>query len=214
MANKLRSFWTKHPIISTLILIFLSGFLIIWATMIFLDFWTMHGDTTTVPDVRNLSYAEARQVLNAHDLDIEISDSIYDRNVPRGTVVESMPRCGDVVKRGRRVYVTITAFSSKKVTVTMPLTNSVSERQAISYLHGLGITDIRTVYVPAEYPNLVIAARYGDTPLTVGSVIPVTATVTLEIGTAPVHDPLLDYEDSISADDEYDYSTLEGLSEN
>lgn len=211
MALNLRGFYAKHPIISTLILIFITGWLLVWAAMVFLDFWTMHGETSVVPDIRNKSYAEARQILAASDLDIEIADSIYDRKVPRGTVVETMPRAGAVVKRGRQVYVTVTAFSPKQVTVTMPLQGSVSERQAMSYLRGLGISDIRTVYVPAEYPDLVVRARYGDTPISVGTVLPVTATVTLEIGMPAVPEP--EYGDSLSAEDEYDYSTLEGLSE-
>lgn len=209
-----RNFYTKHPIAGTLILIFITGFVLVWGVMLFLDHWTMHGETSTVPDIRNLSYAEARQVLAASDLDIEISDSIYDRKVPRGTVVETMPRAGAVVKKGRQVYVTVTAFSPKQVTITMPLQGNVSERQAISYLRGLGISDIRTIYVPAEYSNLVVSARYGDTPLTAGTTLPVTATVTLEIGTAPVYEPEINEADSINiTDNESTYSTTEGFSE-
>lgn len=209
-----RGFYAKHPIISNLVFILLAGVLLIWGAMLFLDHWTMHGETSVVPDIRNKSYAEARQILAASNLDIEIADSIYDRHAPRGTVVETMPRAGAVVKKGRQVYVTITAFSPKQVTVTMPLQGNVSERQAISYLRGLGISDIRTVYVPAEYPDLVVSARYGDTPLGVGSVLPVTATVTLEIGTAPIATPSFDDTDSIDAvDSEFDYSTLDGISE-
>jgi len=52
----------------------------------------------------------------------------------------------------------------------------------MSYLRGIGISDIRVETVPSEYVDLVVGARYGDTPLSVGSVIPVTSTVTLQIG--------------------------------
>ncbi|MDE6277597.1 MAG: PASTA domain-containing protein [Muribaculaceae bacterium] len=213
MAFSPRGFYAKHPIIGTLVLISITGIVLIWAVMIFLDHWTMHGETSVVPDVRNKSYAEARQILASSNLGIEISDSIYDRNMPRGTVMETMPRAGAVVKKGRQVYVTVTAFAPKQVTVTMPLQGNVSERQAISYLRGLGISDIRTVYVPSEYTNLVVGARYGDTPISVGTVLPVTATVTLEIGMAPVASPDFEESDSLSAEDEFEYSTLEGLSE-
>ena len=67
----------------------------------------------------------------------------------------------------------------------MPLTGNVSSRQAISYLRGIGITDIRLVDVPSEFPDLVMGAKYGSQQLSVGSVIPVTATVTLEVGSGP-----------------------------
>lgn len=211
---KIREFFSNHPLIANICLIFIVGLILVWGTMLFLDHWTMHGDTEVVPDVRNMSYAEARQELARHNLDIEIADSIYDTRTARGTVIETMPRHGAIVKRGRQVYATITAFTPKQVTVTMPLQGNVSERQAMSYLRGLGLTDIRTIYVPSDYPDLVVSARYGDTPIVVGSVLPVTATVTLEIGTVPVHEP--DDDEIFGTDnalDEYDYSTTMGLSE-
>ena len=77
----------------------------------------------------------------------------------------------------------------------MPLTGNVSSRQAMSYLRGIGITDIRLETVPSEFADLVVGARYGDTPLSVGSVIPVTSTVTLQIGTGPASDDLDSLED-------------------
>lgn len=185
MKFSVKEFWTKHPIISNFILIIITGFIILWGVLLYLDSWTMHGATAVVPQVKHMTYNEARATLAANKLTIEISDSIYDRTLPPGTIVESWPKAGAVVKEGRQVYVTTTAFSPKNVSISMPLTGNVSSRQAISYLRGIGITDIRLVNVPSEYPDLVVGARYGDTPLKVGSVIPVTSTVTLEVGSGP-----------------------------
>ena len=164
------------------------------------SFWTMHGATAVVPQVKQKSYAEAESILSANKLGIEISDSIYDRSMPPGTVVESWPKAGAIVKEGRQVYVTITAFSPKQVTISMPLTGNVSSRQAMSYLRGIGITDIRVVETPSEYVDLVLGARYGDTPLTVGSVIPVTSTVTLTVGCGVVETP-----DSLAVDSDAEF---------
>ena len=181
-----RDFYNSHPIISALILICVATLLLLWGATIFMNRWTMHGSTSVVPDIRNKTYTEARELLAANNLNIEINDSVYDRDAAPGTVVESWPKAGAVVKEGRQVYVTITAFSPKQVTISMPLTGNVSSRQAMSYLRGIGITDIRLESVPSEFPDLVMGARYGDTPLSVGSVIPVTSTVTLEVGSGPV----------------------------
>lgn len=150
--------------------------------MIFLDFWTLHGHNAVVPQIKLKSYSEAASVLKANDLSIEISDSIYDPELAPGTVVESWPKAGAIVKNGRQVFVTVTAFSPKQVTISMPLTGNVSSRQAISYLRGIGINDVRLEHVPSEFADLVIGARYGNTPLNVGSVIPVTSTITLTVG--------------------------------
>lgn len=184
-----RNFYQKHPVIANLILAVAAGLVLIWAVMIFLDFWTFHGQTAVVPDIKHKSYALASDILGANKLSIEISDSVYDRSLAPGTVVESWPKAGAVVKEGRQVYVTVTAFSPKQVTISMPLSGNVSSRQAMSYLRGIGITDIRVENVPSEYADLVLGARYGDTPLSVGSVIPVTSTVTLTVGNGIVELP-------------------------
>lgn len=180
---------------SNIILIALTGTLLVWGVLIFLDFWTLHGHNAVVPQIKLKNYAEAASVLKANDLNIEISDSIYDPELAPGTVVESWPKAGAIVKNGRQVFVTVTAFSPKQVTISMPLTGNVSSRQAISYLRGIGINDVRLEHVPSEFADLVIGARYGNTPLNVGTVIPVTSTITLTVGSGMEEMP-----DSLAAD--------------
>lgn len=182
----IKKFFRDHPIIANLIIIFVVAWLLIWATLIFLDSWTNHGSHTTVPQIKGLTYQEAMLVLAENDLTVEISDSIYDRHAKPGTILESWPRAGAVVKQGRQVYVTITAFSPKQVSIAMPVIG-VSSRQAVSYLEALGITSIRLVSVPSQFPDLVENAYANGKPLTVGATFPVTSTVTLEVGSAPVN---------------------------
>lgn len=179
-----RRFYSKHPIVSHIIIMAATAVVLVWFAMIFLNVWTHHGSTSTVPQVKNLPYSTAAELLRDCSLSIEISDSVYDRDAAPGTVLESWPRAGAVVKRGRQVYVTVTAFSPKMVRITMPV-SGVSSRQAVSYLRGLGITGIRIVSVPSQYPDLVESAKADGKMLRVDSEIPVTATVTLEVGSAP-----------------------------
>lgn len=178
----IKEFYQKHPIICNILLIILTGLILLWGALLFLDSWTLHGSTAVVPDIKHKSYADAKAALEANKLTIEISDSIYDPAFGPGTVIESWPKPGAVVKDGRQVFVTVTAFSPKQVTISMPMTGNVSSRQAISYLRGIGISDIRLEHVPSEFVDLVVAARYGNTPLNVGTVLPVTSTVTLTVG--------------------------------
>lgn len=180
-----RDFYSKHPIICNILFIIATGGILLWGVLIFLDIWTFHGTTAVVPSIRHKSFAEAEAALSANKLAIEISDSIYDPAYAPGTVIESWPKAGAIVKEGRQVYVTITAFSPKQVTISMPLTGNVSSRQAMSYLRGIGISDVRVEHVPSEFVDLVVGARYGDTPLSVGSVIPINSTVTLSVGNGP-----------------------------
>ena len=180
----IKGFFAAHPVIANLICIVLTGFVLLWGVLIFLDYWTRHGETSTVPQIKGMTFENAKLFLAEADLTVEISDSIYDRSTAPGTVLESWPKAGAVVKRGRQVYVTITAFSPKMLTIAMPVIG-VSSRQAVSYLEALGITSIRLVSVPSQYPDLVENAYSDGKVLTVGAPLPVTASVTLEVGTAP-----------------------------
>ncbi|MCM1067850.1 MAG: PASTA domain-containing protein [Muribaculaceae bacterium] len=204
--SKLKDFYKKHPLVSHIVFIIVAALLLLWCVLLWLDHWTMHGSTAIVPQVKSKSYSEAASILAANGLSIEISDSIYDRKLAPGSVVESWPKAGAVVKAGRQVYVTVTAFSPKQVTISMPLTGNVSSRQAMSYLRGIGISDIRIEHVPSEYADLVLGAKYGDTPITVGSVIPVTSTVTLSVGM-----PYAAEDDTDSIDEEIDSAVADAF---
>lgn len=155
--------------------------LIGWLTMMWLDHWTMHGDTITVPSVRGLGYTEAQARLAEAGLTPILSDSIYDNKTRPGTVLEQNPRPNTTVKPGREIYVTINAFSPKMVTV--PALTDISVRQARSILEGLGIRDIVEREVPSEFPDLVLGARYRGQLLSAGARVPVNGSVTLEVGT-------------------------------
>lgn len=197
LMQRLREIYEKHPILSSIVLMLLAGVILSWLCLIFLNIWTHHGATATVPDIKNMTYAQAERVLDDSDLGIEISDSIYDTAIAPGTVIETWPRAGSVVKKGRAVYVTIVAFAPKNVTITMPIAG-VSSRQAISYLNGIGVSNLRFVSVPSQYPDLVERATVGGKPIGVGSVIPVDATVVLEVGTIPEDAPVDEFEDTDS----------------
>lgn len=209
--SKIQTFRRNHPLWTALIAMALTALVLVWLILIFLDVWTHHGDDSTVPQVKDMTFAQARAKLAEADLDIEISDSIYDTSIPAGTVVESWPKAGSQVKRGRSVYVTVTAFSPKHVTLSMPITG-VSVRQAVSYLNALGITGIRFVNVPSQYPDLVEGAHADGRPLGVGSVIPVDASVVLEVGTYVAPAVVDDSDDDSLSAEEAIYEDLGGQS--
>lgn len=197
---RLGAFRKRHPIIVNLIYIFLVAFVMAEGAMFFLDFWTHHGDNAVVPQIKYLSYDKAEKVLAEAGLSIEISDSIYDKKAQPGTVIESWPKAGAIVKAGRQVYVTVNAFSPKKVSLTTPITG-VSLRQATGYLESLGISAIRIVNVPSAFPDLVEGAECDGRPIGVGSRISVASTVILKVGTAMADSVAADSLDAVTAED-------------
>ena len=105
MANSkfsVREFYNKHPFLSNLLIVIGVGFVLLWLVLIFLDYWTFHGSTAVVPQVKHKTYNEAAAALTANKLSIEISDSIYDRNLAPGMVIESWPRAGAIVRKAAR----------------------------------------------------------------------------------------------------------------
>lgn len=162
-------------------LIVVVGFFVLILLFGWLNIWTDHGKFIEIPQVKGLSYSSACNLLKAQGFVAELSDSIFDNVVPPGTVVEQNPKFGTKVKEGRTVYLTINAFSPK--TVVIPSLTDVSLRQAKSILDGLGIKNVTVNYISSEYKDLVLNVRTNGVPLRPGMRLPVTASITLDVGT-------------------------------
>ena len=169
-----------------------------WLSMLWLDVWTRHGDTISVPAVRTRAYDKAISLLEAEGLKGIVADSVYDSRTAPGTVIEQNPKAGTIVKEGREVFLTIHAFSPKMV--TLPSLSDISLRQARSILEGLDITNIVERRVPSEFKDLVLAVRYKGARLQAGARVPVNARIELEVGEG-VQESFTDT-DSVSADTE------------
>lgn len=151
-----------------------------WLAMLWLDVWTRHDDTITVPPVKTLSYGEAAARLDQHGLVAVLSDSVYDKSTRPGTVIDQNPKVGTIVKEGREIYLTINAFSPKMV--SLPTLTDISLRQAKSILEGLEIKKVVEKRVPSDFKDLVLAVRYKGKRLSPGARVPVNATIELEVG--------------------------------
>lgn len=197
--NPLVKLWKEHFLLSNIILMVLAVPLLCWLGLIAIDFWTHHGETTIVPNVKGMTFDKATQVLEEADLKAVISDSIYDLNKRPGEVVEIFPKAGAVVKPDREVYLTIVSFSPQQIILDVPVVDQ-SVKSAIAYLKAAGIKTIHIVRVPSQFPDLVIAMKYNGKNLGIGSKIPVTATITLEVG--QIEQPV--YESETNLDDVID----------
>lgn len=175
-----KEFPSRHPILFHICMIMLTGCLLIWLSLIALDIWTDHGHYQTVPSVKGMKYDAAVSQLQSYGLSSQVADSIYDSTVPPGTVVEQSPRPDTNVKSKRTVYLTISAFTPKMV--SLPNLIDTSARQARSTLEGLGFLYINETYVASEYKDLVLGVRFNGVPVQPGARIPVSATITLEVG--------------------------------
>lgn len=174
---------------------------LLWGALIWLDAWTDHGKYEVVPNIKGLSYDQAVMALESVGLVPELSDSLYDSHHEPGTVLEQSPRARTKVKLHRTVYLTITAFTPKLI--ALPSVTDMSLRQARTTLEGVGLRDIREVAVPSEYKDLVLGVKFNGVPIQAGARIPLSATITLEVGEGISLDDSLD-----TSGDDADYSSL------
>jgi beta-lactam-binding protein with PASTA domain len=91
---------------------------------------------------------DARDVADDTSLNIVVRDSIFDVDLPGGTIVDQLPGTSDVrdvtVKPGRKIYVTINAYTRRQVDV--PYVAKQTLRQALNQLERSGLTVDKLVY--------------------------------------------------------------------
>lgn len=146
--QKMKELYRRFPILSHMLFIFLLGLFMLGALYFGLRWGTRHGSTIEVPNLIGVTIEEARGIANDRDLNIIVRDSIFDVDLPGGTIVDQLPRTSDVrdvtVKPGRKIYVTINAFNRREVPV--PYAAKQTLRQALNQIERAGLTIEELVY--------------------------------------------------------------------
>jgi len=125
-----------------------------WALM---PLYTRQYQSILVPDLLNMPYPSAERRLKSLGLRAVKAEEQYDEQVAAGDVRFQIPEAGTPVKKGRRVYLTI---SKGHKILTMPKLTGLSERDAQFALEEaelkLGAVDYRT---DEFYPAGVVCAQ-------------------------------------------------------
>ncbi|MBI1807239.1 MAG: PASTA domain-containing protein [Ignavibacteria bacterium] len=93
-----------------LLLFFLCNDLVI-------PWYVNHGGVLTVPSVVGVNFDLAKRILDSLGLEGRQADVRLDREHPAGEVIIQNPMAGDKVKKGRRIYLTV---SGGELLVTVP----------------------------------------------------------------------------------------------
>ncbi len=105
------------------------------------------GDERELPDVIEMSVAQAANELTKNGFKVIIQDSLFDANHPLGTVIEQNPYPFATVKEGRRVYLTI---SIGEKPIIMPKLIGLSPRDAELTIISRDLVMGNKRYVPSE----------------------------------------------------------------
>lgn len=172
--KKNRFFWLN--LIAMIVVVIAS----IWGVLYWLDNYTRHGQSVTVPNVKGLPLQAAENEINKLGLNAIAIDSNYVKGMPAGAVLEQTPESNSKVKEGRTVYLTINTADVPKIAIPDIIDNS-SSRQAEARLRAMGFKLTAPELIEGE-KDWVYGVKYKEHQLISGDKVPRESVLTLCIG--------------------------------
>ncbi|HEY9124317.1 MAG TPA: PASTA domain-containing protein, partial [Bacteroidales bacterium] len=133
-----------------------------------------------VPDFSGLDLQQAEELADDYGLQIAISDSVFNIESKRGTVLDQYPRKGANVKKNRRIFLIMNAINPEKV--KMPDVVGVSLRQAVAILESQGLQVQSINYESDLAANLVLKQVFKGKIIAPGKEIYKGSSVKLILG--------------------------------
>lgn len=149
-------------------------------TFRWMDSYTEHGKAIAVPDIQGMEEADAMSKLAQHDLVGVVSDYVYIKGVPPGEITAQRPAAHAKVKRGRKVYLTVSSGNQPMIAIPDIADNS-SLRQAESRLRAAGFKLAPNDTIAGDL-DWVYGVRYKERELKAGELVPEGAELTLVVG--------------------------------
>lgn len=105
--------------------------------LFFIRIYTHHGRSIAVPDLTDLPVKDAVKFIDKKNLRYDVIDSFYVADKEKGVVVDQHPKPGFLVKKNRKVYLTINASSPDKI--LMPDLTGITLREAKAKISAAGL---------------------------------------------------------------------------
>ena len=144
---KLIRFLISRTFLINLAIAIILFILFIWGSLFALAKYTHHGEAFSVPDFYGLTVSEADSIALSSKLKCKIIDTVFLAKLPKGKIIEQIPKPDFRVKEGRTVFLTYNSKSAKKIKMPNLLGVSLRQAQAIAETYGLVIGEQK--YVPA-----------------------------------------------------------------
>lgn len=154
--------------------------LIIVVVMTSLSWYTEHDKTIEVPSLEGYKAEQIPTLVGKSELEFVISDSIYKQGAIPGAIVDQVPKAGSRVKAGRKIFLTINAYSREMVNMPQLVDYSLRNGKVVLETVGLRIGEI--TYKPSEYDGLVLAQLIGKEQVRPGTKVPKGTVVDLIVG--------------------------------
>lgn len=169
-----KAFWI-NAVVAAVLLFFGAQ----W-TLGYLDNYTLHGASISVPDFSGQKIEELDNFISGHKIQYFIMDSVYKTDKKRGTVVDQDPVPGANVKEGRKIYLTVNAKLPMRV--ALPDLTDVTLRQATAILEYYGLKTGNKKYVPEQCFNCVLRMEIKGANAEPGMMVEKNTTIDLILG--------------------------------
>ena len=179
MATNTKDFFRQHPVIKNLLLMVLTSLCILILIFVLLKTYAHVGQEYKMYDIIG---QKIDQLSDSNDIRLKyvIIDSIFDDNLEGGIILTQDPKAGSMIKRGRKVYVTIAAYSAEDA--VMPDLTDMTVRQAISQLSSVGFSVGRLKFVESPFRNAVLEQTHKGRVIQPGTQLEKGSVINLTVG--------------------------------
>ena len=171
---KNKYFWI-NLLLGVLVVIFLF-----WASFKYLDLYTNHGESVTVPDIDSMTLSEVDALLDGKNLTYAIMDSVYNPDFRPHEVISQSPSPGSKVKENRKIYVSVRAL--KPPLTKVPAVEGKSLNSAQRILENTGFKVGKIEYRPYPYANSVMEIQIKGKKLEGNAELPEGSVINLIVG--------------------------------
>ncbi|MDO9579883.1 MAG: PASTA domain-containing protein [Bacteroidales bacterium] len=153
---------------------------VVMILLIWMNFYTRHGQARPVPDFFGLSLEQSDSLAKKSKLRYEVIDSVYTTIVPRGCVAEQNPKPGFKVKKWRNIVLTFNAFNPEMV--AMPNLVDLPIRQAIALIGSSGLEMGQLKYKPDLSIDIVLEQVFNGKMVSEGDSLQKGSVIDLVLG--------------------------------
>lgn len=172
MWNNFKAFLDRNPVIKHILMAAGTLFLLILLTLLWLRFYTNHGQKLVTPSFVGMDFKEAERLADRKSFQLINADSFFVVDKKGGEILNQNPKADAEVKSGRKIYVTTTKYTPDQVSVAdLPILYGNDFNQKTVELGYRGIRGrVRgRKYDPGE-PNHILEVYYKNELIISGSV--------------------------------------------
>jgi len=174
----------KNIFIRNLLGLILVTIVLIVIVLIGLNRYTQHGKAVETPDVKGLSVEKAEPFFTKKNLSFAVVDSVFINNAVPGSIYETTPPVGSMVKKGRTIYLKVVSFLPQLIAI--PDVKDSSQRQSLAMLRSLGFENVEIKYVSGMYKDLVVGIESKGKTLEAGQRVPANTPLSLLVSSGSV----------------------------